>query len=184
MISRRKGYWKVGKMTEGDQEILTSNYKLNHEDIIYSISSVAQSCPTLWPQGLQHSKLPCPLSTPGVCSNSSPTHWWCHPIISSSVIPSPPTFNLSQHQGLFLWFSSSHQVAKVLGLQLLHQSFQRNIQDWFPLGCTGWISLLSKGLSRVFSNTTVQKRHSSVLSFLYGPTLTSIRDYWKNHSFD
>ena len=59
-----------------------------------------------------------------------------------------------------------------------------NIQDWFPSGWTGWISLQSKGLSRVFSNTTVQKHQPSVLSFLYSPTLTSIHDYWKNHSFD
>ena len=59
-----------------------------------------------------------------------------------------------------------------------------NIQDWFPLGWTGLIPLQSKGLSRVFSNTTVQKHHSSLLSFLYGPPLTSILNYWRNHSFD
>ena len=70
--------------------------------------------------------------------------------------PSPPAFNLSQHQGLFKWVSCSHQVAKVLEFQLQHQSFL-NIQDWFPLGWTDWISLQSKGLSRVFSNTTVWK---------------------------
>ena len=72
--------------------------------------------------------------------------------------PSPPAFNLSQHQGLFMWVSSSHQVAKVLELQLQHQSvLSMNIQDWSPLGWTSWISLQSKALSRVFSNTTVQK---------------------------
>ena len=76
-----------------------------------------------------------------------------HPLLS----PSPPAFNLSQHQGLFQRVSSLYQVAKVLEFQLQHQSFWMNIQDWFPLGWTGWISLQSKGLSRVFSNTTVQK---------------------------
>jgi len=76
-----------------------------------------------------------------------------HPLSS----PSPPAFNLSQHQGLFQWVSSSHQVAKGLEFQLQHQSFQWIFQDWFPLGWTGWISLQSKGLSRV-SSTTVQKR--------------------------
>ena len=76
-----------------------------------------------------------------------------HPLSS----PSPPTFNLSQHQDLFKWVSSSHQVAKVLEFQLQHQSFQWTLQDWSPLGWTGWISLQSMGLSRVFSNTTVQK---------------------------
>ena len=109
-----------------------------------------------------------------------------HPLSS----PSPPALNLSQHQGLFKWVSSSCQVAKVLEFQLQHQSFQwvlvlpMNIQDWFPLGWTGWISLQSKGLSKVLSNTTVQKHNSSALSFLFSPTLTSIHDYWKNQSFD
>ena len=103
-----------------------------------------------------------------------------HPLSS----PSPPAFNLSQRQGLFQWLSPSHQVAKVLEFQLQHQSFQWIFQGWFPLGWPNWISLQSKGLSRVFSNTTVQKHHSSPLSFPYSPTLTSVYDYWKNHSFD
>ena len=77
-----------------------------------------------------------------------------HPLSS----PSPPALNLSHHQGLFKWVGSSHQVAKVLEFQLQHQSCQWIFRtDWFPLGWTGWISLQSKGLSRVFSNTTVQK---------------------------
>ena len=75
-----------------------------------------------------------------------------HPLSS----PSPPALNLSQHQVLFKWVSSSHQVAKGLEFQLQHV-FPMNIQHWFPLGGTGWISLQSKGLSRVFSNTTIQK---------------------------
>jgi len=80
---------------------------------------------------------------------------WCHPTISSSVVPF--SFNLSQHQYLFQGVSSLHHVAKVLEFQLQHQFFPMNIQDWFPLGLTGLISLQSKGLSRVFSNTTVKK---------------------------
>ena len=75
-----------------------------------------------------------------------------HPLLS----PSPPAFNLSQHQGLFQWVSSLYHVAKVLEFQL-QSVLPMNIQDWFPLGLSGWISLQSKGLSRVFSNTTVQK---------------------------
>ena len=72
--------------------------------------------------------------------------------------PSPPALNLSQHQGLFQWVGSLHQVVRVLELQLQHQSFQwMNIQDWFPLGLTGRILLLSKELSRVFSNSTVHE---------------------------
>ena len=76
---------------------------------------------SLWPHGLQHTRLPCPSSTPGACSNSCPLSQWCHPTISPLSSPSPPTFNLSQHQGL-KWVGSLHQVAKVLEFQ--HQSFQ------------------------------------------------------------
>ena len=109
-------------------------------------------------------------------------HWVGDAIQPSHSLssPSPPAFNRSQHQGLFKWATSSHQVAKVLELQLQHESFQ----DWFPLGLIDLTSLQSKGLSRIFSNTTVQSISSSALSFLYGLTLTSIHNYWKKHSFD
>ena len=94
----------------------------------------------LWPHGWQHARLPCPSPTPGVCSNSCPSSWWCHPTISFSVVPLSLAFNLSQHQGLFQWVSSSQQVAKVLELQLQHQSsqwtfrtdFLRDWMVWFP----------------------------------------------------
>ena len=79
---------------------------------------------SLRPHGLQHTKLPCLSPTPRACSNSCPSSWWCHPTISFSIVTSPPVFNLSQHQGLFQWISSSHQVAKVLEFQFQHQSFQ------------------------------------------------------------
>ena len=85
-------------------------------------SSVAQSCPTLWPHGLQHARPPCPSPTSRACLNSCPSNHWCHLTISSSVVPFSSAFSLSQHQGLFQWVSSSHQVVKVLELQ--HQSFQ------------------------------------------------------------
>ena len=99
-----------------------------------------------------------------------------HPLSS----PSPATFNISQHQGLFQWGSSSQSI----GDSALASVLPMNIQDWFSLGWTGWISLQSNGLSRVFSKTQFKSINSSVLSFLYSPTLTSIHDYWKNHSFD
>ena len=96
-----------------------------------------------------------------------------HPLLS----PSPPASNVSQHQGLFLWVSSSYQVAKVLELQL--QSFQ-----WIFRLISFRMDLQLKGLSRVFSNTTVQKHQFFALSFLRSPTLTSIHDHRKNHSLD
>ena len=124
----------------------------------------------LWPHGLQHARLPCPSPTPGACSNSCPLRRWCHPSISSSVAhfsSCPHSFPVS---GLFHWVGLLHQVAKVLELQLQHNP--SNDQDWFPLGLTGLISLLSKGLSRVFSSTTILKHHffSAQLSHPYMTT--------------
>ena len=147
---------------------------------IYQFSSVAQSYPTLCysmdcstPGFPVHHQLPEPaqIHVHQVGDAIQPSH----PLSS----PSPPALNLSQHQGLFKWVSSSHQVAKVLEFQLQQSVLSMNIQDWFPLGWTGWISLQSKGLSGVFSNTTVKSINSSVLSFLYSPTLKFIHDYWK-----
>ena len=136
-------------------KLLKHCYKLIHS--FYSISSVQFShsvvSDSLQPHGLQHARLPCPSPTPGACLNSCLSSRWCHPTISSLLSPSP-AFNISQHQGLFQWVSSLHQVAKVSASTSV---LPMNIQDWLPLGWTGWISLLSKGLSRVFSDTTVQK---------------------------
>ena len=127
-------------------------------------SSVAQSCATLWPRGLQHARPPCPSPLPELAQTL--VHRVSDPIQPSHPLssPSPPTFNLSQHRGLFKWVSSSHQVPKVsASISVLPM----NIQDWFPLGWTGWISLQSKGLSRVFSNPSVQKHQ------FFGPQLSS-----------
>ena len=112
---------------------------------------------SLWPHGLQHAKPPCPSPTPGVYSNSCPLHWWCHPIISSPVVPfssclqSCPASESFQMSQFFTIKWQSIEVSPSASILPV------NIQDWFPLGLTGRISLQSKGLSRVFSNTTVQK---------------------------
>ena len=121
--------------------------------------SVAQSCPTLC-EPMNHSTPGLPVHHQLLESTRTHVHWVDDAIQASYPLssPSPPALNLSQHQGLFQWVSSSNQVAKLLELQLQHEySAPVNIQDWSPLGWTGWISLQSKGLSRVFSNTTVQK---------------------------
>ena len=117
--------------------------------------------------GLQHARPPCPSPTPGAYSNSCPLSWWCHPTILSFVIPSPPAFNLSQHQCLFQSVSSLPSGGQSIRVSALASVLLMNIQGWFPLGWTGLISLLSKGLSRVFSNITVQKYQffSTQLSF-------------------
>ena len=92
----------------------------------------------LRPHGLQHARLPCPSLFPRVCSNSCPLSWWCHPIILSFVIPSSSTLYLSQHQGFFQRVSFSHQLAKVMELQLQHQSFQWIFRTDFLLDRLVW----------------------------------------------
>ena len=111
----------------------------------------------LRPHGLQHTRLPCSSPSPGACSNSCPLSLWYHPTILSSVIHFSCFFFLSQYQGIFQWVSSSHQVAKILELQLQHQSFQWIFRVDFLLGLAGLISLQFKRLSRVFSGTATWK---------------------------
>ena len=120
----------------------------------FSRSGISDS---LWPHESQHIRPPCPSPTPRVHSNSRPLSRWCHPAISSSVVPfsSCPKSLLASGS-----FPMSHLCAgggQSLGVSASASVLPMNIQDWFPLGWTGWISLQSKGLSRVFSNTTVQK---------------------------
>ena len=114
-------------------------------------SSVAQSCPTLRPHELQHARPPCPSWTPRVHPNPCPLSRWCHPTISSSVIPfssCPQSFPASGSFQMNQLFTSGGQST---GVSASTSVLPVNTQDWFPLGWTGWISLLSKGLSRVFS---------------------------------
>ena len=122
---------------------------------LVQFSSVAQSCQTICDP--MHCTVPCPSLTPGACSNSCPSSWWCHPTISSSVVPfssCPQSFPASGSFPMSQFFASCGQS---IGVSASASVLPMNIQDWFPLGWTGWISLLSRGLSRVFSNITVQK---------------------------
>ena len=112
---------------------------------------------SLWPHGLQHARLPCPSPTPRAYSNSGPLSLWCHPTISSSVFTfssHPQSFPASGSLPMSQFFASGGQS---IGVSASASVLPKNIQDWFPLGWTGWICLHSKGLVRVFSNTTVQK---------------------------
>ena len=136
-------------------------YKCQLHENISTITSVQFSrsvlSESIWSHESQHSRPPCPSPTPGVYSNSCPLSQWCHPAISSSVVPfsscpqplpASGSFPMSQ---LFTWDGQSTGVsASALVLTM-------NTQDWSPLGWTGWISLQSQGLSRVLSNTTVEK---------------------------
>ena len=153
----------------------------NIHSVQFSRSVVYDS---LQPHELQHTRPPYPSPTPRVYPNSCPSSWWCHPAISSSVVPfssCPQSFPAS---GSFQWVNSAHQVAKVLEFQLQHQSFQ-----WTPR-----TDLLQDGLvgspcspwdSQESSPTPQFKSINSLaLSFLHSPSLTSIHDHWKNHSLD
>ena len=120
----------------------------------FSCSVVSDS---LWPHGLQHTRPSCPSATPGVYSNSCPSSWWCHPTISSSVVPFSSclhSFPASWSFPMSQFFASGGQS---VGVSASTSVPPMNIQHWFPLGWTSWISLQSRGLSRVFSNTTAQK---------------------------
>ena len=139
-----------------DSYILNDNWKLSHVKLV-QFSSVAQSCLTLRNHEPQHSKPPCPSPTPRVHPNPCPLSRWCHPAISSSVIPfssCPQPFPASGSFQMSQLFTSGGQS---IGVSALPSVLPMNTQDWSPLGWTGGISLQSKGLSRVFSNTTIQR---------------------------
>ena len=112
---------------------------------------------SLWPHRLQHTRPPCPSPTPGVYSNSCPLSWWCHPTTSSSVVPFSFCLQSLPASGSFQMSQLFASGGQSIGVSASTSVLPMNIQDWFPLGWTSWVSLQSKGLSRVFSNTTVQK---------------------------
>ena len=133
-------------------------------------ASVQFSCSVMFdslqPHGLQHTRLPCPSPTPGACSNSCPLSQWCHPIISPTVVPFSPCLQSSPASGSFpacQFFTSGDQST---GVSVSALVLPMNIQDWFPLGLTGWLSLQSKGLSRVFSNTIQKHQFFSAQLYL------------------
>ena len=149
----------------------------------YSCCSVAKLCLTLFSSmDWQHTRLPCPSPSPRACSNSCPLSQWCHPIISSSITPFPSCPQSFPASGSFpksgLFASGGQNVGAAASV------LPMNIQGWFTLALTGLISLQSKGLSRVFSSTTVLKHQ------LFGalPSLRSschiCNGYWKDHNLN
>ena len=138
---------------------IKSNISLSGNKQIFS--SVQFSCSvmsdSLEPHRLQHSRPPCPSPTPGVYSNSCPLSQWCPPTISSSIIPFSSHLQSFPASGSFQMSQLFTPGGQSIGVSASTSVLPMNIQDWFPLGWSGWISLQFKGLSRVFSNTTVQK---------------------------
>ena len=134
---------------------------------------------SLQPHEQRHTRPPCPSLSPRVCPRSCPSNSWCHPTTSISVTPFSFCLQSFPASGSFpmtwLFVSGGQRI----GVSTSASVLPMNIQDWFPLGLTGLISLQSKRLSRVFSSTTVQSISSSAFSLLYGPTVTYLHDYMK-----
>ena len=169
---------------------LINLWMLNHPCILgtnltWSWCSVQFSCSvvsnSLWPNELQHTRPSCLSPTPGVHPNSCPLCWWCHPTISSSVVPfssCPQSFPASGSFQMSQLFASGGQS---IGVSASTSVLAKNTQNWSPLWWTGWISLQSKGLSRVFSSTTVQ-RHLSDPQMTSGKTIALTRYLcWENN---
>ena len=134
--------------------------------------------------GLQHARPPWLSPIPGVYSNSCPLSRWCHPTISSSVVPFFSCHQSFPASGSFQMSQLFTSGGQSTGVSASATVLPMNTQDRSPLGWTGWIPLQSKGFSRVFCNTTVQKHQFFGVNFLCSPTFTSIHDHWENHSLD
>ena len=147
---------------------------------ISSVQSLSCVLDSLHPQGLQHTRIPCPSPTPGVYSNSRPLSQWCHPTISSSVIPFSSCLQSCPASGSFPMSQFFASGGQSIGVSASASILPMNIQVWFPLvgsPTAGWTSLQSQRLSRVFSKTTMQKYQFFGTQFLYSPTLNSIHGY-------
>ena len=139
---------------------------------------------SLRPHESQHTRPPCPSPTPGVHPNPCPSNRWCHPTISSSVVPfssCPQSFPASGSFQVSQLFTSGGQS---IGVSASASNLLTNTQDWSPLGWTGWISLESKEPQESSPTPQFKSINSLVLSLLHSPTPTSIHDHWKNHSLD
>ena len=176
------------KTSISDFVVFIFNFLISWGAILMLLLLVQFSCSvvsdSLWPHESQHDRPPCPSPTPGACSNSRPSSWWCHPAISSSVIPFSSCPQSLPASGSFQMSQLFPSGGQSIGVSASASVLPMNTQDWSLLGCTGWIALQSKGLSRVFSNTTVQKHQ------LFRTQLSSQSNFhihtWllENHSFD
>ena len=160
---------------------------MNNVQHYYSFSSVQFSCSvvsdSLWSHELQHTRPPCPSPTPRVHPNSCPSSRWCHPAISSSVVPfssCPQSLPASKSFPMSLHFAWGGQN---IGVSALASFLPKKSQGWSPSEWTGW-SPCSPRVSQESSTPQLKSINSSVLSFLHSPTLTCIHDHWKNHSLD
>ena len=157
--------------------MVSQEYSIKHfSSVQFSRSVVSDS---LRPHESKHARPPCPSPAPGVYSNSCPLSRWCHPTLSSSVVPFSSRLQFFLASGSF--FTSGGES---IGVSASASVLPMNSQDWFPFGFTSLISLQSKGLSKVFSDTTIQKHQFFSTQLSLWPSSHIQHDYWKNHSFD
>ena len=164
-----------------DLECVSYFKNIHFSSVQFSHSVMSDS---LRPYDSQHTRPPCPSSTPGVHPNPCPLSRWCHPTISSSVIPFFSHLQSFPASGSFPTSQLFASGGRSIGASGSASILPMNIQDWFPLGRTGLISLLSKGLSRVFSNTTFQKHHSFGAQLSLCSNSHNHTRLLENHSFD
>ena len=150
---------------------------------VVAVSSHSVVSNSLRPHGLKHHSFSCPLS-PGVCSNSCPLSRWCHPTISSSVVSFSSCLQSFPASGSFQMSQLFTSGGPSIGVSASASVLPVNIQDWFPLGWTGWISYSPRDSQEPSPTPQFKSINPLVFSFLYSPTLTSIHDYWKNYSLD
>ena len=148
--------------------------------LLFSHSLVSDS---LWPHGQQHARLPCPSPSPGVCSNSCPLSQWCHPTVSCSValFSCPQSFPASGSFPMSQLFTLGGQSIRASASA---SALPMNIQCWFHSGLPDLISLCPKDSQESSPPPQFKSINSLVLSLFYGPSLTSVHDYWENHRFD
>ena len=173
---------KFGKLSSGHRTGKGQfSFQSQRSSVQFSHSIMSDS---LQPHESQHTRPPCPSPTPGIHSDSHPSSQWCHPAISSSVVPfssCPQSLPASESFPVSQLFSWGGQRS---GVTALASFLPKKSQGWSSSERTGWIFLQSKGLSKVFSNTIVQNHQFFGAQLFQNPTLTSIHDHWKNHSLD
>ena len=154
--------------------------RLSVQCVQFSCSAVSDS---LWPHGLQHVRPPCPSPTPRACSNSCSLSQWCHPTISSSVVPFPSCLQSFPASGSFPMSQFFKSGGQSIGASASASVFLNNIQDWFHDWLV-WYPYSSRYSQKSSSTPQFKTINSVMLNLLYGPTPTSIHDYWKNYSLD
>ena len=155
--------------------------KTSFSSVQFSLSVVSDS---LWPHEPQYARLSCISPNPGVHTNPCPSSWWCHPTISFSLIPFSSCPQYFPASGSFPMSQLFTLGGQIIAASASASVLPMSIQDWFPFGLTGLISLLSKGSQESSPLSQFESISSLAFSFLHGPILTSVHDYWKNHSFD